>query len=464
MKKIFLTVSRGWIARNLLQNDFYKILREKYKIVLLTPAYKDERFEKEFAHPNVSFLPLEEYAWDADDRFLSKLHKMLIWNPSVDLKFRYGILNLDDRDTPVWKYILVKSIFLPLSKITILRTIIRWFDDTFLQKNLVYEMKQLLIQEKPDLIICTHTTSDTETALIKAAKKSKIQVWTMPKSWDNLSNSSFRSKANRLVVWNEYMKERAMMYQNYSAKEIDVIGVTQYDAFDEKNRFEDYSVFCKHMGLSPERKTLFFGSEGKLFIRDPEIAGLIYEFIEKDELIEPCQLLIRPHYGYQNDEQKFAQFFGKPHVVVDLFNQKSQNFRDEWDYSEEFTNRFINSIAHSSVIINTCSTLSLDAAALDRPAINIMFDGFEQLPYSKSLVRWYDNDYYKEVIKVGGTQTVYNKEELRNAINNYLRNPAQDADAREKLRQRFCFRLDGKSGQRYAELVINFLEKEDVKK
>ncbi|MBU0671131.1 hypothetical protein KKF29_03140 [Patescibacteria group bacterium] len=462
MKKIMITISRGWIARNLLKNNFFRILREKYQIILLTPAFRDKRFIKEFGHKNVRFLPLNEYPWSPADRFISKLHKMLIWNPSVALKFRYGILSIEDREISYLKYHLTKIIFYPLSKLKFLRDLMRWVDYQFLQKGQADKFVKLIEHERPGLIICTHITSDTESALIKAAKKCGVQSWAMPKSWDNLSSTSFRVKSNRLIVWNEYMMEKASKYQNYKPEEIDIVGVAQYDHFVNRDELDEYGVFCEKVGLSPERKTIFFGSEGKLFVRDPEIASIIYKFIEDDELIEKCQLFIRPHYGYKDDEKKFKHLIGAPHVAVDMYNRKSNDFRDQWDYSEEFTNRFLNSIFHSSVIINTCSTLTLDAATLDRPAINVMFDGYDRLPYSKSLVRWYDNDYYRAVLETGGTKKVFSREELKKAINNYLINPGHDSDGRERLRKKFCYKIDGYSGARYANLVINFLEGQHV--
>lgn len=457
MKKIIITISRGWIARNLLQSDFFRILREEYAIVILTPAYKDKRFLSEFSHPNVVFLPLEEKPWSFFDEFIYRFHKMLSWNKSTDIQLRYGIISLNDQKLWWGWYILAKSIFYPLSKVRILRDILRWIDHIFLQKKEVAEFMALIEKEQPSLVICTNTTADTEIALIKASKNKGVEVWAMPKSWDNLAFGSFRAKANKLVVWNEYMKDRAVVFQNYKEKEVEMLGTIQYDFLVDKSRKVTYEKFCEEMGLDPNKKTIFFGSEGKLFVHDSEIASIIYELIEKNELAEPCQLLIRPHYGYKHDERKFSHLLRKPGVIIDLYNVPSQEFKDAWDYSDAFTNRFINSIFHSSVIINMCSTLAIDGAALDRPVINIMFDGYKILPKSKSLTRWYENDYYQEVLKIKATQIVHNKQELKEKINAYLRNPLLDSAERKVLRQQFCTYLDGSSGKRFAKLVQSYL-------
>lgn len=458
MKKIFLTISQGWIARNFLQNDFYKILREKYEIVILTPAYNDERFLKEFGHSHVRFLSYPASPWNRLDLLMFNLHRMLVWNRSVELHLRYGVA-MGDKEQPAWLFYLIKGIFWPLSKIKVLRNILQWLDYRFLQKGDREKFCELIKKEGPDLIIVTHPTEDSGAALMKAARKLGTACWAMPKSWDNLSKSGFRARADRLVVWSEYMRDLAVRYQNYHPSKVDVVGILQYDVFFEKDRLQSYSDFCNSTGLSSDRKTIFFGSEGKLFPYDKDIASMLYEMIEKNELQEPCQLLLRPHYGHKNDEQKFAHLVGKPHVAIDLYNIKSKGFKDEWDYSEAFTNRWLNSLYHSAVVINNRSSLSIDAAALDIPAINIIFDGYQKkLPYGASARRMNDYDFYKAVLDTNATAHVYSREELKNAVNDYLKNPGINRKGRGVLRDQCCGPLDGNTGRRFANFVIQFLD------
>src|SRR3989338_913088 len=115
MKKILITIGRGWIARNLLHNDFYKILREKYKIVILTSAARDKRFIKEFNHPNVSFVYLEEKAQTWADLALFFFHKNLIYNSTIEQKNKWGIVCDPRSKHPSYaSFLIKKAIFTPL--------------------------------------------------------------------------------------------------------------------------------------------------------------------------------------------------------------------------------------------------------------------------------------------------------------------------------------------------------------
>ncbi len=464
MKKIFLTISRGSLARNLLQNDFYKIVREKYKIVLVTPAAHDSRFTSEFSHPNVSFVSFVELEHSPLDRFFFFFYKNLIYNNTIDQKNHWGVIGSTSEDRPsIYLYYLKKFVFGGLSKLSFLRTLLRFLDNAFLQKKEVNFFSELVRLHKPDLVIVSNISSDSETALVKAARKNRIPTVGMTKSWDNLSKHGFRAKVDLLAVWSKFMKDEALIFQDYKESEVVVTGIPQFDIYADKKRIWSREKFCSLYGLDPQRKIIFFGSEGKKFPTDGDIAEIIHGDIIHNKFIDPSQLLVRPHYGYKKDEQKFKSLFGKKHASIDLFNNPSLVFRDEWDYSQDFIDRFANCLFHADITINTCSTLSLDAVAFDKPIINIAFDGHFKQPYEHSLVRWYETDYYRHLLKTKAVTLVYSKEELKDKINEYLKNPSIKAEDRVRLREEFCGSLDGKVGEFFASMVHRLLNKSGEK-
>lgn len=458
MKKIVLTISRGSLARNLLQNDFYKILCEKYAIVILTSAAEDVRFREEFAHPNVSFVLMTEVDHSRLDRFFFFFHKNLIYNATVNQKNHWGSIGNPKSMNPTYfSYILKKIIFSPLSKLKFLRDIARFLDGMFTQKEEKQRFEKILQTEKPDLVMVTNMAGDTEAALLKVSKKLGIKTLAMPKSWDNLTKHSFRAKADRVVAWSEFVKHQAVKFQNYKEDQISIIGIPQFDYYTDPSRLWSREEFCRKYGFDENKRIIFFGSEGKLFPVDAENAHIIYDLIQNDELVDKSQLLIRPHYGYKNDEQKFKELFGKKDVVVDLFHKASQDFRDEWDYSREFMDGFLNSLYHSDIIVNTCSTLTLDAMSFEKPVIGIKFDGYQTKPYSDSIARWYETYYYNAVVSTGAVTVAHSKEELKQALNLYLKNPQEKSTERKFLKENFCYKIDGKSGARLAEVVAQMV-------
>lgn len=458
-KTIIITIIRGMMARNLLKNDFYKILREKFNIVILTPAANDERFVEEFGHPNVKFVYFEERGHSLADKIFVGLNKYLIYNKYIGLKLKYGIRGLSkSEDLSMFRYWFYTVIFKPLSKIRILRDFVKWLDYLFVQRKEVKEFKKLIKKEKPILVVSTSIMSDIETAVIKAAKKMKVRVVGMPKSWDNPSRAGFRAKADTLVVWSEFMAEQSEKFQNYKREDIRIIGIPQFDYYADKSRIWSKEKFCNEFGLDIDKPIILFTSEGKAVPEDKEIASIIYNFIKNNELSKECQLLIRPHFFYKDEEKKFTHLLYKENVVVDLSNEPSAGFRDHADYSWYHLERFVNSLYHANVIVNVASTIALDGIALDRPVIHFAYDVYGYMEKSHSLKLCYASDYNLEIVNSHATKLAKSREEFRNLINRYLENPEFESKERQELRDRFCYKIDGNSGRRFADVILKEVE------
>ena len=128
-------------------------------------------------------------------------------------------------------------------------------------------------------------------------------------------------------------------------------------------------------------------------------------------------------------------------------------FRDAWDYSDGFTSRFVGALKHADVIVNTASTLTLDAVCFDTPVISVAIDGYIPLPYEKSVERWYETHYYKKVLSYHATTLVRSPEELFAALTRYLEHPEYEHKERIQLRDDFVFEYDGRASERFAKFV-----------
>jgi exoribonuclease R len=71
-----------------------------------------------------------------------------------------------------------------------------------------------------------------------------------------------------------------------------------------------------------------------------------------------------------------------------------------------------------------------------------------------SLKLCYASDYNLEIVKTGATKLAKSREEFRNLINRYLEHPEFESKQRQELRDKFCYKIDGNSGKRFADIVI----------
>ncbi|MBI2050310.1 MAG: CDP-glycerol glycerophosphotransferase family protein [Parcubacteria group bacterium] len=452
---LLLTISRGAIARNMLQNAFYDSVKRRFeKVVIVTPAAHDARFREAFGAPNVEMvsMPVEQDTfWDT---LVTRLYKFLIFNESTVGRGLYWYIEISGRLAWIFKLVkftAIRMVFQPLSHVSWARRALQRLDYLFLQKQAVAHYKQLFEKYQPSVVFATNIIE--EEAIIKAARRQQIPVFAMPKTWDNPSKRYFRAKADKVFVWSPYMKEQMMRLQDYRDTEVEVMGIPQFDYYTDRSRHESREDFCLRVGLNPKKKIICFGSEGKVMLSDVPIAEMLSDFVDKRMLCQDCQLFIRPHFGYKNDEKKFGSLAGKPGVVIDTYNHPSKGFRDEWDYSTGHMNHFLSVVRHADVLVNTGSTLTLDAAALGTPTVLITFDGYEKKPFHASSARWYVCDYYTELMRYRPALVARDPESLRETINTLLRESNRLADSQKAVCARLCFKLDGKSGERYADAV-----------
>ncbi|MCG2694411.1 CDP-glycerol glycerophosphotransferase family protein, partial [Candidatus Parcubacteria bacterium] len=416
---------------------------------------KDNDFIKEFGGNNIYFEKLVEPVWSRIDQFLVGWHKALVYNNSTKLRDLYGVPGLGKtEDGSYLKYIVKKIIFWPLSRIRFLKTFFKWLDGVLI-KDTYYN--EVFDKYKPDIVFSTSVVEDMDVFVLKQARQRGIKIIGMSKSWDNLSKLCSRVKPDKMIVWADYSSSEARRFQNFKDKDIIKCGVPQFDFYKNSEYLMIREEFCKMYNIDPNKKIILFCSEGRNTPYDGEVAEIIANYINEKKLKEDCSLLIRPYFIYPNEEKKFVNIGKISNVTVDDGYKKSVIFKDKWDYSKEQIKKFTNMINYADIIVASLSSITLDAVAFDKPIINITFDGYQTLPYAQSLKRLYMYENYLPIIKSGGVWFTDNKEELLNALNSYLDNHNLLSEGREKLRDYFCYKIDGKSGERVAEAVLGYL-------
>ena len=99
--------------------------------------------------------------------------------------------------------------------------------------------------------------------------------------------------------------------------------------------------------------------------------------------------------------------------------------------------------------------MAIDAAVFDRPAIFTSFDGKHTRNYYDGMKRFTDYIHIRHIVEIGGVKLADNQKELDAKLRAYLSDPSLDREKRKVLVERECFRLDGKSTTRLAQVLIN---------
>ena len=208
------------------------------------------------------------------------------------------------------------------------------------------------------------------------------------------------------------------------------------------------------MNLDPNKKTILYATSPEWINReDPEILQRLVRTFNQDRE-SSIQTLARLH---PLDSLERYRGIVLPNLAFQVPGAEMGNAGDERMMDPRFITEFRDTLFHSDIVINTCSTTSVDAVAMDKPVVNIAFD-LEQRGYYKSCRRYYDFDHFQPILKSGATSTADSFEKFVSMIRRYLENPELESLERSQLRETICYKVDGLSGQRVASNIHRILD------
>ena len=112
--------------------------------------------------------------------------------------------------------------------------------------------------------------------------------------------------------------------------------------------------------------------------------------------------------------------------------------------------RLISSLLHGEACVNIVSTMSLDAAILDRPVIGIEFHDEINAP-REIMYSEYRATHYRPLVESGGLRIARTWNELMELLRLAISDPERDRLERAAMVSAVCGPLDGHSAERVAD-------------
>ena len=451
-KKIFITVSEGMIARNILRSFVLQNLLEnpKVEVGLLVSSVKALFYQREFGSPRVKIFVVSP-AQSFCNRILDYFARNGYY--SLTILTDQGRRLLADRSyfRFFWKRLLIYV----LGRFRPFHLLVRKLERFRAYSS---ETKNLFLNEKPDLLFATDVYSDLDLEVISAAKALRLKTVGMVRSWDNLgAGGLMQILPDLLLVWSPYLYQYAARFQSVPKEILKIVGIPHFDWYAKKDILLSRQTFLHKFGIAAGKKVILYAGIGSLTApHEPEVMGIISKALAAGEIKENPAVLFRPHPAFAIDRQKIAAL---PNIIFDdNVASYTDTKRNSWEMDKEAIVHFVNSLYHADVVIATASSIILDAVSFDKPIVGIAFDGYSKEPAWTSLSNVYRNHTHsRDLSRFGGFKIVYNPKELIHSINEYLENPHKDAGGWEKIRQEFIWKLDGQSASRVAGALFKLL-------
>jgi hypothetical protein len=275
-------------------------------------------------------------------------------------------------------------------------------------------------------------------------------------SWDNLtSKPAYFTGYDHYFVWSERMRSELLRYYPEAAgATVDATGVPHFDWYRCPSMRISREDLCALHGFDPRRPIVLYGTA------TPHLAPtehLVVQRLARDlaaaEALGFPQLLVRLHPGEAGG--RFRDWQPGPGVAFQRPGERGRGSLAGYCPTPAENREFVSSILHADVIVNLASTLTLDAALGDRPAVNVAFDLSPERSFEVPIRQYYtDYDHYRTVVESGAVRLARSPEELLAHVTAYLRDPGLERENRRRVVELWCGPTDGGSGRRLAAALL----------
>jgi CDP-glycerol glycerophosphotransferase (TagB/SpsB family) len=325
---------------------------------------------------------------------------------------------------------------------------------------------------KPDIVIGSTPGWREDRYLLREAIARGVDTASIILGWDNPSSYSIPgAPVEHITCWSEIQKEELVLGSDWDPKKINIGGIPIYDGYFEKRWLVPREEYFKLHGLDPDRKLLSYACSFVSFSPNYQNIKALAELVSSNGLSEPCQLLVRlhPNHYWDNwlfeDERKriyaLADTFPHVHVVepVPIGGELGH-------YSGEDMHEKSSMMGHADVFLTVYSTMVVEAAIHGSPIISVCIDAprgwgyVRRLPlrkYSLPLSKIGDWPTHDRFRRAGAGRVMYDKDQLRKALDDYLQDPRLDEDARRAFIAQEVTYMDGSASTRTGEFLASLI-------
>jgi hypothetical protein len=316
-----------------------------------------------------------------------------------------------------------------------------------------------LEQLRPRLLWSTTCTSRFEYPYILMARELGIPTVASILSFDNLTTRSLLPRFDHYLVWSDSMKgELLELYPEIPESTVTVTGTPQFDFHRSEAWGWSRSVTLEKLGLPPDGRYFLYGAgHESLMPEEPALVAELARRMEETDDFKAFWLLVRLHP--QDDGRRWAEVTrGRARAVVSTACDVQRDAEGWKPTRPEEQQRLIGSLRHAEACLNVASTMSLDAAAVDRPVIGVEFSGEASSPRGL-MYGAYDATHYRPLVESGGVEMARGWAELLGVMRAAVTDPGLRRRERAEMVARVCGPVDGRSGERVAAAIARLVER-----
>ena len=455
---ILVSVPHGAAAGNMLRTGTLARLltaTDDARVHVLSPMARDAEFTREVAHPRVTVEDLPPHTPAGLEARLLSLMQASYIDSEITESVRVRRIEAYENGTIRWvrgKRLLTQAIAPSMA-----RQDSRYaLSDRLVSHpgvEALFDRLQpaMLVTSSPGLIFA-------EVPLLRTAVRRGVWSAAIDASWDNFTNKLLPvRRVDRLIVWNDLMKQQAIDFHGYQEAAIRVVGTPQWDRYFREGSLSSRDEFSRRIGADPSAKLVTVTTTPRaLFSHHDHVLRVLVAAVRRGVFApHRVQILVRLHP--RDEREHYDEFNDVPEVIVEKPFRGTVRAGDGMavDVTANSQRHLADTLRHSDVVINVASTIAVEAAIFDTPIVNIAFDGETASPFARSSRRYYRFVHYTNVTRHDSVIVAWTPDELVAGVKRYLDDPSLHAAGRRAVAREQCQFMDGRASERIADVLID---------
>jgi hypothetical protein len=456
---VLLSVPSGASAGSVLRTGLVDRLLAAHPsahIVLLSPLVRDPAFVREFTRPRVTLEELPPHAPQGlEGRLVALMQASYLGSWATEsVRIRFD----EARRNKTIRWIRTK------------RFLTRLFAPSMARKATRYDLidrlishpaaEQLFDKYNPALVVVSSPgLIFAEIPLLRTAVRRGVRSVAIDASWDNFTNKLIPTRrVDRLIVWNQVMKDQAVSIHGYRPDDVLVSGPPQWDRYFAGTGGIGRDTFFRQIGADPARKLITLTTTPRpLYPHHDHVLRVLVRAMQSNAWPYPSQILVRLHP--RDDIGAYAEFKNVEHVIIEKPFRSTVKAGDglDIDITAENQQHLADTLRHSDVVINVASTIAIEAAIFDTPVVNVSFDGEAPSDWVRSARRYYRFTHYVNITRHDAVRVAETPEQMVEQVGRYLLDPSLDGAGRRRVVDEQCAFTDGRSAERVGQFVAEEL-------
>lgn len=317
------------------------------------------------------------------------------------------------------------------------------------------EVRRFLSALDVDLLVVVTPYHEQDTLLLVAADDLGVRSLTSVISFDNpTTRRRFPMTSERIVVWNRFNRSELLRsYPGLEEDQIVQIGAPQFDLHHRPELVIDELTWRQRTGLPPGRPVILYGGGPSILVpEEPRLVRLIDAMIDDGRVPGHPVVLVRRHPADDPAPWRALSTQLRHGVVAEPW-EPGTNLNRGWPTTADLEIQ-MSSLAHSSVHVNVCSSMTLDGAAFDRPQVGPTFVPGLDRRSVRRVRDLYAREHWWPITESGGLVTADTPEQLAAAIGAALTDPTAGRADRRRMLDDLLGVDDGRAGSRLVAEVL----------